>query len=178
MTKNQQSLIIVMGISGTGKSTIAKQLAEHLSYSYVEADSFHSQHAKTLMSQNRALTEQIRLPWINRICRELILRASQHENVVLAYSGLKLKHRNKFRELGFNVCFICLQGASALIKTRITQRQAHFVSADFVDSQLACFESPTADETDIYFIDVNQPISEIVTQALAIYQRCKNKDLP
>ena len=100
------NLIIVMGVSGTGKSTIAQEIAKRLGYAYVEADDFHTINAKYLMAKNIPLTDVIREPWLARISKEITSLYFMKKHVVLAYSGLKALHRDKFRQLNYKTNFI------------------------------------------------------------------------
>lgn len=144
-------LIVVMGVSGCGKTTLAKILSNQLQWSFVEADDFHSFEAKKLMKNGVPLTDSMRLPWIARICQQLIENGK--ENTVLAYSGLKKQHRQLFREIGYQTLFILLQGDFAVIKRRIEQRQDHFMPTSLLQSQFDALQSPT-EESDCLILDI------------------------
>ena len=95
----QPKLVIVMGVSGCGKSTVGKQLALDLGYTFIEADDFHSVAAKQQMANGIPLTDVMREPWLKRLCQHLDQEVLVDS--VLAYSGLRRRHRQLFRELGF-----------------------------------------------------------------------------
>ncbi|XQW86774.1 gluconokinase [Thalassotalea piscium] len=170
MTKklNRPRLIIVMGVSGCGKSTIASTLALTGDYCYIDADDFHSAEAKGMMSQNIALTDEIRMPWINVICETLCQYQSKNQSVVLAFSGLKAKYRQPFRMLGFNTRFILLHGSQSLIAKRLAVRENHFANENLLTSQFETLELPTTSENDIATFDVVLPINELVTAIIKI----------
>mgnify|MGYP000128957095 CR=1 FL=1 len=166
-TTNQPSLIIVMGVSGSGKSHIASKLAASLNFDFIEADDFHSDKSKKNMSANIPLKESVRQFWVEIICHHL---KSRSNNIVLAFSGLKLKHRNMLRKLQSNSQFIWLDGNPNVIRERLTKRRNHFVSAEFLSGQLLAMESPDESEKDIIKIDIANDLEDVLTQCLAAFQ--------
>jgi len=152
-------LIIIIGVSGSGKTTLASRLAETLNWSFIEADEFHTADARDKMSRGIALNDSDREPWIDSIEKFLQEKFSQNRNLVLAYSGLKQTHRQRFRALGFQTVFLYLQARSAEIKRRLSSRQQHFFNAALLDSQFAAMESPQ-NESDIYPLDNSFAIEE------------------
>jgi len=160
-TNRKLSLVIVMGVSGTGKSTIAKTVAEQLGFEFIEADDFHSEQAKQLMANNVPLTEALRAPWIARLCEQLATCHQQGKQMVMAYSGLKSKHRDCFRALDYHCQYYYLQAEQSTVATRITQRRGHFFNADLLASQYAAMEAPKQHETDITSIDATKSIVAI-----------------
>ncbi len=159
-------LIIVMGVSGTGKSCLAENLADQLNHEFVEADDFHTTEAKQLMSAGSSITDHMRQDWVNRLCRHLTHLSKQGKSVVLAYSGLKAKHRMQFRHLNFDACFLWLSGDSQLIAKRMSERQNHFVKASFLEQQLKDMEYPTDKESDIHTINIDGDLTSVYTQAI------------
>lgn len=163
-------LILVMGVSGTGKSTIAKALAEQLNSIYLDADDFHSVQAKKMMADGQPINDDIRQAWITRIL--LFLADEHHSNsrFVLAYSGLKKSQRQRFYQLETVLCGILLHGERGLIGKRLTNRSAHFFSTSLLDSQFEALELPAENnnqknDENIKLIDVNQSIEDILSQA-------------
>lgn len=167
----QAFLLIVMGVSGTGKSTLARVLADELCATYIDADDFHNDEAKRLMAQNIALTEKQRLPWLQRVCLATEEQLRKKHNVVLAYSGLKKHHRQLFRQLAdyltVRVMFLCLQGKASTIAERMKARAGHFVNEGFLLSQFADFEQPNTDEDDISVLDIECSKKELVSRGCA-----------
>lgn len=162
------NLIIIMGVSGCGKSTVAANIAEHFNMHWLEADDFHSEAAKQKMATGNALTDNDRQPWISRLCHAVM--ASQN-NVVMSYSGLRYQHRQAFLKLGFKTLFILLQGDYQMIHNRLTQRQGHFMTADLLDSQMASLQPFKSGEPALTFnisdIDVNRKILTTLSHYLA-----------
>ena len=159
----KRQLIIVMGVSGSGKSKVATELANDKNWVYMDADDFHSVEAKEKMLQSKPLNDSDRLPWINRIHTHLNMLFDNQQSVVLAYSGLKQVHRALFRALEFDVNFVHLSLPTELLAKRLTQRQSHFFSVKLLQSQLSAMET-TVNEDDVIHIDNSGSLSETIDQ--------------
>ena len=161
-------LIIIMGVSGCGKSTVAAEIAEHFDMYWLEADDFHSEAAKQKMAMGNALTDEDRQPWIRRLCDGVI---AAQQNVVMSYSGLRYQHRQTFLKLGFKTLFILLEGDYREIHNRLKQRQGHFMAADLLDSQMASLQPFRTDEPALTFniseTDLNTKILTTLDRYLA-----------
>lgn len=169
-------LILVMGVSGTGKSTIAQSLAQQLNYTYLDADDFHSDEAKKMMTDGQAINDDIRQEWISRIL--LFLSKEQYKNTrfILAYSGLKKEQRQRFQELETPLSGIFLHGEKAVIATRLTNRAGHFFPERLLKSQFDALELPSINNLEnITLIDINQSIESIIRQSTTFLT--KQKDL-
>ena len=151
----QPVLIICMGVSSCGKTTLARALAERFDLVYLEADDFHSDENKAHMAAGKPLTDGMREPWIESICASLGRELEAGKNVVLACSALRKSHRQQFRETGFNTCFLFLDGSRELIGRWISEREGHFMSPDLLDSQFNTLESPVG-EPDVYRVRLDQ----------------------
>jgi gluconokinase len=160
-------LIIIMGVSGSGKSTLAEILAQHYGYTYLDGDNFHSSESRNLMAQGIALTDVERTPWVAALKQRLESCAASNTHVVLAFSGLKQKHRNELRNAGLRTLFLFLHGNKDIIKTRMNNRQGHFASPQLLDSQFDSLENPLP-EKDVYAIDIAQHAEDIIAQAIAV----------
>lgn len=160
----QPFIIISMGVSGSGKSTLAQLLAEQYDLPFLEADDFHSAENKAHMAAGKPLTDAMREPWIASICNTI---KTEGKSCVLAYSGLRRAHRQKFRELGFRTLFIKLDGSKELIAARMSERAGHFMPVSLLDSQFAAMEPPV-DEPDMVIVSIDADIPTIVEHATKI----------
>jgi gluconokinase len=160
-------LIIIAGVAGSGKSTVAREVARVCALRYLDADDYHSPEARALMAAGTPLSEEMRLPWIETICRHLEQLAAEGRDCVLAFPGLKKAHRDPLRTAGFNATFIYLEGERNLIQQRLDNRKDHFMRADLLDSQFRELESPV-NESDVYFIDISVPLANVVNQAMRV----------
>lgn len=136
----QGNLVVITGVSGSGKSTIAKSVATKLGYVYMEADEFHARTAKEKMAKGEALTDKEREPWIARMKAHLSMLEANQQNVVLAYSGLKQAHRAQLNQLPFELTFFHLTISKSVLEARLENRTNHFFDKALLESQLDSFE--------------------------------------
>lgn len=162
---NQESpyLIIVMGVSGSGKTSIAKALSKEYAIKFMEADDFHSDKAKKHMADGQPLSDEMRKPWINRMIQALKEGYKKNHSYVLSYSGLKAAHRQLFRELPFSprVIFLFLDGEKGVLKERICARTNHFMPVDLLNSQFDALERPY-NEPDVFLVPINHSLSNVL----------------
>jgi gluconokinase len=152
-------IIIVMGVSGSGKTTIGRLLAHDLGWDFYDADDFHSPDNIAKMSRGLALDDEDRQPWIQSL-RVLILDCLKSgKQAVIACSALKETYRTSLR-VDNNVQFVYLKGSFEQIKGRLTNRQNHFMSGDLLADQFTTLEEPH----DILEVDISLPPEKIVKE--------------
>ena len=150
-----------MGVSGSGKSTLGALLGQRLGVEFLDADEFHPPESVAKMAAGMPLTDEDRLPWLERLNAEL--RKRQH--AVLACSALKESYRGALAE-GIDCRFVHLRGSIELIRSRMTQRQHRYMPASLLESQFAALEAPAgAIEVDI--ADAPADCVEAIAAALA-----------
>lgn len=170
-------LVVVMGVSGCGKSTLGTALADRRNWRYLDADDFHSAQSREHMASGKPLTDEMRKPWISAICHRLQELANNHENTVLAFSGLRSVHRDPLRQCGFNVVFLHLTGDREVLAQRVRDRSDHFMPASLLDSQLATLEDPGS-EPDVCSLNIDASVNDLLEQAdRLVEQRCRGKSL-
>lgn len=158
------TLVVVMGVAGVGKTSLARLLAEGLGYEFADADDFHSARNKQLMSAGKPLSDADRAPWMDAICRFLGSCRQSGQSIVLAHSALRRQHRERLRSVGFRTLMLHLTGDPATIATRVGSRCGHFMPADLVDSQFAAMQCP-ANEVDVVELDCCTPLPLLVERA-------------
>ena len=158
---------VVMGVSGSGKTTLARALADAWPATFLDADDFHSLAAKTRMASGHPLTDRMRAPWVRRIAADLQRRVAAGERVVLAFSGLRRRHRDRLRATGLPLRFLFLQGDSALVAARMQARQGHYMPPSLLDSQFDALELPQA-EPDVARIAMDDMPAAQLRHALAM----------
>lgn len=158
-------LIVVMGVSGSGKSSLARMLADHYGYCFLDGDDFHSESSRARMASGQPLTDEMRAPWVAAICQHLQERARRQQHCLLAFSGLKKVHRNQLREAGLKTVFVFLRGDKCTIQERLSKRTGHFMAPALLDSQLASLEDPSL-ETDVIPLEIAAPLPIIADQAV------------
>lgn len=144
------SILIVMGVSGSGKSTVAALLAEHLGWDYLEGDDLHPAANVAKMAAGIALEDQDRWPWLDDIARWISQHVASDQPAVVACSALKRAYRDRLATSGQQyLAFVYLRGGKTEIGARLAARRGHFMSGALLDSQFAVLEPPTADENAI-----------------------------
>lgn len=173
--------LVIMGVSGCGKSTFAKAISEALQLSFVDGDDLHSPHSVSKMQAGIALEDADRWPWLDRIgsylAKPLESNFSDRGRVV-ACSALKLVYRNHIRRLAPNVRFIFLDGDAELIRSRMAARAGHFMQLGLLESQLHTLERPTAQEQDVLQVNTAHTIEELLAIVIPALQADKLSGFP
>jgi gluconokinase len=138
--------IVVMGVSGCGKSTIAAMLADRLGFEYVDADWLHPRSNVEKMQLGIPLDDEDRWPWLAAIAARMAELRAQGRGCVVACSALKRAYRDVLRDRREDVRFVHLHGPAEAIAPRLTGRDGHFMPASLLASQFAVLEAPQADE--------------------------------
>lgn len=155
------SVIVVMGVSGSGKSTVGALLAERLHWRFEEGDDLHPVANIAKMSHGIALTDEDRRPWLEAIAALIRRWLAAAESGVVACSALKHAYRRLIRGDNPDVRLVYLQGSHALILQRMRARHRHFMPTRLLDSQFAALEEPTPDEQPLV-VPIEQSPDQIV----------------
>lgn len=155
--------IVVMGVAGSGKSTIGERIAHELGAGFVDADELHPTANVEKMAAGIALSDEDRWPWLAAVAEEL----SRSTSIVVPCSALKRSYRSLLRRVP-NVRFVMLEIEPELAGIRANQRADHFMAASMVDSQFSTLEIPDSTETDVVIVDGSSAVSDVV--AAALYQ--------
>jgi gluconokinase len=139
--------LVVMGVSGSGKTTIATLLAERLGYTFADADAFHSPENVAKMARREPLTDADRQPWLESLAAWIAARHTERRSTVLACSALKRRYRDALRAgARGSVAFVFLATPRAVLEQRMAHRTGHYMPLELLDSQLATLEPLAADE--------------------------------
>jgi gluconokinase len=156
--------IVVMGVAGSGKSSVGERLGKRLGVPFRVADEFHPPANIAKMSSGVPLTDDDRWPWLDAIGRAL---GSATGGMIVACSALRRAYRDRLtRTAGRPVIFILLAGSRQTIGERIGGRKGHFMPPSLLDSQFATLEPPAPDELAVS-VSVEPPLDEVVDAALA-----------
>ena len=157
--------LIVMGVAGCGKTTLAQALAERVGLEMFDGDDLHLPQSVEKMRAGIPLQDSDRWPWLDRIGAHL---AQAHPlGRVVACSALKRVYRDRIRAQAGEVFFIFLNGDFELIAQRMRQREGHYMPLDLLESQFRTLERPTADEADVITLPITEPVSRLVDEAMA-----------
>lgn len=163
-------LIVCMGVSSCGKSTVAAAIAASQGLTFLEADDFHSPKNRERMASGQPLTDAMRTPWVDTICKSLRHYSSQGLHCVLACSALRRAHRERLRDCGFSTHFLFMDGSMELIAGWIQNRKNHFMPPDLLESQFAALESPLG-EDGVAQIHLDRSWDEINSECLSLAEK-------
>ena len=163
---NRQAIVVVMGVTGCGKTMIGQLLAERLGVAYAEADSFHPPTNVTKMAAGQALDDDDRYPWLAAIADWISARGCAGQGGVVSCSALKYRYRDLLRQAYAEVWFLHLDADRDLITRRVAGRSDHFMPVSLVDSQFQALEPLRPDEAGTV-IDASALPADIVATAVA-----------
>lgn len=146
-------VIVLMGVSGSGKTTVGTRLARTLDWTFVDGDDFHPDANVEKMRKGIPLTDEDRWPWLESIREYISTRLAQNEPAVVACSALKRTYREVLFEDNDDAQLVYLRGEYDLIRKRMQARAGHFFDPDLLDSQFETLEEPSANEALIVDID-------------------------
>ncbi|PDS40648.1 gluconokinase [Rhizobium anhuiense] len=163
---NKPHAIIIMGVSGCGKSSVGERLAEALHLAFVEGDALHPAANVEKMSKGIPLTDEDRMPWLDLIGEDMQASLDKSEGIIVSCSALKRVYRDRLRAaVGGNLFFVYLEGSKALLTKRMGERKGHFMPVSLLESQLATLEVPTG-EPGVVTVDIDDTVDGIAATAL------------
>lgn len=165
MTAAPQTLVLT-GVSGAGKSTVGRALADRVGAVLLDADDFHPPANRSKMARGVPLSDEDRDPWIATLAVELARRAEAGEHVVLACSALRRDHRLTLLDAAPDVALVHLEVGPEELARRLAERREHFMPAELLDSQLADLEHPSAEHHAI--VDGEAPVESVVDEILRV----------
>ena len=157
MPPRSGTILIVMGVAGSGKSTIGQQLADRLGWPFYDGDDFHPAANVAKMRQGQPLTDEDRSGWLSTLAGLIRDHVQRNQSAVLACSALKQRYREQL-QVDARVRIIYLRGDRDLIEARLRQRTNHYMPSSLLASQFAILEEPTNALT----FDISQPPEQIV----------------
>jgi carbohydrate kinase (thermoresistant glucokinase family) len=158
-------VVVVMGVSGSGKTTVAKLLAETLGWHYQEGDALHPPENVAKMSGGTPLTDADRIPWLNRIAERIDDWRRKGDMGVVTCSALKHAYRDIIIDGRPDVALVHLKGSRDLIGRRMAARQGHFMPTALLDNQFATLQEPSRDEHAIV-VDIGGTPFQIVAEIM------------
>ncbi|CUU58048.1 gluconokinase [Parafrankia irregularis] len=161
----RRTIVVVMGVSGSGKTTVGQLLAERLGVDYAEADAFHPPENIAKMSSGQPLNDEDRLPWLASIAVWITDRLAAGDGGVASCSALRARYRDVLGQGGPGTWFLHLDTPRELIVARVSGRRDHFMPVSLVDSQFAALEPLRPGEAGMA-VDGSLPVDEIVNRAV------------
>lgn len=160
-----KTIVVVMGVSGSGKTTVASLLAERLGCAFQDGDDLHPRENVEKMRSGTPLTDADRLPWLQAIARHVDGWRERGEAGVVTCSSLKRAYRDIIVGERRDVTLVYLKGTQALIHSRLSARTSHFMPLGLLDSQFAALQEPATEE-EALVVDIGPAPSEIVSEIL------------
>jgi carbohydrate kinase (thermoresistant glucokinase family) len=159
------TVLVVMGVSGCGKSTVAGLLSERLDWPFMEGDSLHPEANVAKMAAGQPLTDEDRWPWLEQVADWVEDRLGAGEDGIITCSALKRSYRDTIRRGSDAVVFVHLTGERSTLEERMRGRSGHFMPASMLDSQLATLEDPEPDEPSLR-VPIEQSPDRIADQVV------------
>jgi gluconokinase len=157
--------LIVMGVTGSGKSTVGAALAQRLGWQFIEGDALHPRHNVAKMRRGEPLDDDDRRPWLALICEAINQGLRCHPGVVASCSALRRRYREQLLQGCPGLRFLLLHGPRELLRERLQARRDHFMPAALLTSQLDTLELPSADEP-VVTLDIGDHVEALVARAL------------
>ena len=156
-------IVVVMGVSGAGKSTVGRALARELGWTFLDADDVHPAANVERMARGEPLSERDREPWLTRLAERIREHLERDEPLVLACSALKEAHRERLAVAPRAMCFVHLDASPDVLRRRLESRRGHRFGADLLASQLEALEPPA----DALWVDAAEPVDALVRRIRA-----------
>ncbi|WP_431220110.1 gluconokinase [Leifsonia xyli] len=156
-------VLVLMGVSGSGKTTIAELLAQRMGWTFQEGDALHPRANILKMSSGHPLNDEDRAPWLNKVADWAGAQLDRGRNGIITCSCLKRAYRDLVNRRGDGIIFVYLAGSQSVIAERLQARKGHFMPPALLTSQFADLEEPTFDEPAIR-INIGQPSKLIAAQ--------------
>jgi carbohydrate kinase (thermoresistant glucokinase family) len=163
------NIIIVAGVSGCGKSTIANRLAEAHGFPFLEGDDFHPTQNVEHMSQGKPLTDEMRFPWLKTLAQAASDAARAHGGAIVSCSALKQSYRDLLVSQTGGARIVLLYGSRDAILNRMAARENHYMPTSLLDSQLETLEMPKPQEKKVFAVNADhaaEKVFELVQKTL------------
>lgn len=157
-----------MGVSGTGKSSVAAAAARETGAAFLDGDFLHPRANILKMADGRALTDDDRMPWLAAVNDAVFAMQRSNTISIVVCSALKRAYRDRLRDGNAGLAFIHLVGERSLIEARLKLRAGHFFKPEMLDSQFAALEPPGSDEADVTPVSIVPPLAEVVRQVVDV----------
>lgn len=164
--------IVLIGVSGCGKTSVGQALSDELGWSFYEGDEFHSPEDVEKMSIGIPLNDEDRAPWLEALHDLITKQLQAGENLILACSALKEEYRKQLQEGNKGVVFVYLDGDFELIRSRMQTRDDHYMKPEMLKSQFNTLEIPSS----ALKVNIDQPIGAIIKEIIEFISTYSDQD--
>ncbi|CFW59497.1 putative gluconokinase [Yersinia enterocolitica] len=163
--------IIVMGVSGSGKTTVGEAVARRIHAKFIDGDDLHPRANIQKMGSGHPLNDEDRMPWLERLSDAAYSLHHKNESGIIVCSALKRRYRDRLREGNPEMAFLYLKGSFDVIMERLKARSGHFVPTDLLKSQFEALEEPGSEEPDVICVDIDADIDEVVQRCVLALEK-------
>ncbi len=167
--------IILMGVSGSGKSTVGAAIAKAINAKFIDGDDLHPRANIQKMASGQPLNDDDRAPWLERLSDAAYSLTHKSETGVIVCSALKRRYRDALRKGNEGMIFLYLKGSEEVILQRLKARSGHFFSPDMLKSQFAALEEPGDDEPDVVRVNIDHQVDGVVKRCVTALENAKAK---
>ena len=162
--------IIVMGVSGSGKTTVGEAVARQIHAKFIDGDDLHPRANIQKMGSGHPLNDEDRMPWLERLSDAAYSLNHKNETGIIVCSALKRRYRDRLRDGNPGMVFLYLKGSFDVIMERLKARSGHFLPTDLLKSQFDALEEPGSDEPDVLCVDIDADIDNVVQRCVLALQ--------
>ena len=162
ITNHDNHIYVLMGVSGSGKSVVASEVAHRLHAVFLDGDFLHPRRNIMKMASGEALNDEDRIPWLQALNDAAFAMQRTNKVSLIVCSSLKKNYRDRLRDGNPNLSFIYLKGDFEVIESRLKARKGHFFKTDMLKTQFAALEEPLADEADVQVVDISQSLDAVI----------------
>lgn len=171
ITNHDNHIYVLMGVSGSGKSVVASEVAHQLHAAFLDGDFLHPRRNIMKMASGEALNDEDRIPWLQALNDAAFAMQRTNKVSLVVCSALKKSYRDRLRDGNPNLSFIYLKGDFDVIESRLKARKGHFFKTDMLKTQFATLEEPLADETDVQIVDINQTLDAVIADIVELMEK-------
>lgn len=173
-TNHEHRVYVLMGVSGSGKSAVASEVAHRLNAAFLDGDFLHPRSNIVKMSSGAPLNDEDRKPWLQALNDAAFAMQRTNKVSLIVCSALKKSYRDILREGNPNLSFIYMKGDFEVIESRLKARKGHFFKTQMLVTQFETLQEPGADERDVLVVDIDQPLDGVVASAISLIEEdCK-----
>ncbi|CRX82342.1 gluconokinase [Yersinia enterocolitica] len=163
--------IIVMGVSGSGKTTVGEAVARRIHAKFIDGDDLHPRANIQKMGSGHPLNDEDRMPWLERLSDAAYSLHHKNESGIIVCSALKRRYRDRLREGNPEMAFLYLKGSFDVIMERLKARSGHFMPTDLLKSQFEALEEPGSEDPDVICVDIDADIDEVVQRCVLALEK-------
>lgn len=172
---NKRYTFVFMGVSGSGKSTIAASTAQQVDAPFLDGDFLHPRANIDKMAAGQALNDEDRAPWLTALNAAIYAMQRTHKVSILVSSALKRKYRDALRKDNQGVYFVYLKGSFELIAGRLQNRKGHFFRLDMLQSQFDALEEPLNNHNDVFTVDIERSLEQLIDHCVSLVNKTANQ---